>query len=160
MSSDKSGGQFLALIFKSEGQTLVNFLFCLLKCWNHFVSSHVKRWVEVLENINQSQLSIVLTFSKLTLSLLMTNRQNYGKIYPKSNRISHDLYFYSFQKNPWIDAVLFEHEQMIVVEGSAMATQSKSALVELISYCEDELEIQNFVIAVPKKRHDHRIFGE
>lgn len=56
------------------------------------------------------------------------------------------------------DAVLFEHEQMIVVEGSAMATQSKSALVELISYCEDELEMQNFVIAVPKKRHDHRIF--
>ena len=63
-------------------------------------------------------------------------------------------------KNPWVDAVLFEHEQMIVVEGSAMATQSKSALVELISYCEDELEMQNFVIAVPKKRHDHRIFGE
>ena len=82
MSSDKSGGQFLALIFKSEGQTLVNFLFCLLKCWNHFVSSHVKRWVEVLENINQSQLSFVLTFSKLTS---MSNRQNFGKFLNLSN---------------------------------------------------------------------------
>ena len=101
MSSDKSGGQFLALIFKSEGQTLVNFLFCLLKCWNHFVSSHVKRWVEVLENINQSHLSIVLTFSKLTL---MSNWKNCGKIYPTSNLklqwvMGHDPHFYFLKKS-------------------------------------------------------------
>jgi hypothetical protein len=56
------------------------------------------------------------------------------------------------------DSVLFEHRNTVVVEGSAASTSSKSALVELIGHCEEELGIETFIIAVPKKRHDHRIF--
>ena len=57
--------------------------------------------------------------------------------------------------------MLIEHEQrnLVIVEGNVESTTSRSALVELISYCEDELTIETFIMAIPKKRHDHRIFG-
>lgn len=56
------------------------------------------------------------------------------------------------------DSVLFENRNLVIVEGNVESTSSRSALVELISYCEEELTIETFVMAIPKKRHDHRIF--
>lgn len=56
------------------------------------------------------------------------------------------------------DSVLIEHRNLVLVEGRVESTSSRSALVELISYCEDQLNIETFIIAIPKKRHDHRIF--
>jgi hypothetical protein len=48
--------------------------------------------------------------------------------------------------------------RVVVIEGNREATQSRDALVELINFCEEELEICHFVIAIPRKRHDHREF--
>jgi len=48
---------------------------------------------------------------------------------------------------------------VVVIEGNREATQSRDALVELINFCEEELQIGHFVIAIPRKRHDHREFG-
>lgn len=56
------------------------------------------------------------------------------------------------------DSVLFEQRNLVIVEGNLECTTSRSALVELISYCEEELSIETFIMAIPKKRHDHRIF--
>ena len=52
------------------------------------------------------------------------------------------------------------NETMVVIEGNREATQSRDALVELINFCEEELEVGCFVIAIPRKRSDHREFGK
>ena len=49
---------------------------------------------------------------------------------------------------------------MMVIEGNREATTSRDALVELINFCEEEMNFETFIIAIPRKRHDHREFGK
>jgi len=49
----------------------------------------------------------------------------------------------------------FESDRLVVVEGTREATSCRSALTELIDHCEMELRIATFIIAMPRKRHDH-----
>ena len=58
------------------------------------------------------------------------------------------------------EGLIFENEMMMVIEGNREATTSRDALVELINFCEEELNFETFVIAIPRKRHDHREFGK
>lgn len=58
------------------------------------------------------------------------------------------------------EGLIFENEMMMVIEGNREATTSRDALVELINFCEEELNFETFIIAIPRKRHDHREFGK
>ena len=53
----------------------------------------------------------------------------------------------------------FESDRLVVVEGTREATSCRSALTELIDHCEMELAITTFIIAMPRKRHDHLQYG-
>lgn len=54
------------------------------------------------------------------------------------------------------ECMFFENQKIVVIEGSSEATASKQALVELLSFCEDELEFESCMMAIPKKRSDIR----
>ncbi|CAG5113606.1 Oidioi.mRNA.OKI2018_I69.chr2.g7696.t1.cds [Oikopleura dioica] len=54
------------------------------------------------------------------------------------------------------ECLLFEKAKVIVVEGNSEATASKQAFVELLSFCEDELQYQSCMMAIPKNRSDLR----
>lgn len=56
------------------------------------------------------------------------------------------------------EGLIFENEMMMVIEGNREATTSRDALVELINFCEEEMNFETFIIAIPRKRHDHREF--
>jgi len=58
------------------------------------------------------------------------------------------------------EGLIFENEMMMVIEGNREATTSRDALVELINFCEEEMNFETFIIAIPRKRHDHREFGK
>ena len=58
------------------------------------------------------------------------------------------------------EGLIFENEMMMVIEGNREATTSCDALVELINFCEEEMNFETFIIAIPRKRHDHREFGK
>jgi len=49
----------------------------------------------------------------------------------------------------------FVSDHLVVVEGTREATSCRQALTELIDYCEMEFQINTFIIAMPRKRHDH-----
>lgn len=69
---------------------------------------------------------------------------------------SFDVFATGFCHSAEFESLLFNDTKMVVVEGSHEATTSKQAFVELLSYCEDDLELETFIIAIPKRRADHR----
>ena len=54
----------------------------------------------------------------------------------------------------------FVSDHLVVVEGTREATSCRQALTELIDYCEMEFQINTFIIAMPRKRHDHLAYGK
>lgn len=70
--------------------------------------------------------------------------------------ITIDVYVHGVCHALTIECVFFEKHKVVVIEGSSEATASKQALVELLSFCEDELEFESCMMAIPKKRSDIR----
>lgn len=106
------------------------------------------------------QLFLTKPFAQRLLTPLLVEIDTEKESHGQAEEVTFEVFTPGVCHQTFFEAMLFPrlNETMVVIEGNREATQSRDALVELINFCEEELEVGCFVIAIPRKRSDHREF--